>query len=179
MAEPTTIAMGVSAGASILGGLMSASGAKASGESAMQMGMFQAGVAKLNAQIARQNANYVRQQGEVQAQRYGMGARARMGEITAQQGASGLDVGSGSAKLVREGAKIVSDMDMNQIRQNAVKAAYDYDVQAQGYDIEAKGSMLGVSNAQRAAGLNVAASIVGSAGSVADKWLQYKRLGAL
>lgn len=176
MADPTMM-MAAGATSSILGGIVSASGAKASGKAAQQMGMYQAGIAKINADISRQNANYVRQQGEVQAHRYGMGARARMGEIEAGQGASGLDISSGSSKAVRESAKIVSDMDMAQIRQNAAKAAYDFDLQAQSHELESVGSMLGAKTAERAANINAASSIIGSAASVADKWLIYSRLG--
>lgn len=176
MAEPGMM-MALGAGSNILGGLLSAGGAKASGKAAQQMGLYQAGIAKINADIARQNANYVRQQGEAQAQRYGMGARARMGEIEAGQSASGLDVSSGSSKAVRESAKVVSDMDLMQIRQNAAKAAYDYDVQAQSHELESLGSMLGVKTAGKTADINIASSIIGSAASVADKWLMYNRLG--
>lgn len=175
MADPSTIGMIGSVGASIAGGLLSAQGARQQGKAAQQMGMFQAGIASINASIARQNANYIRQQGEVQAQRFGMGARSRMGDIVSAQGASGLDVGSGSSKMVQESAKIVSDMDMAQIRSNAAKAAYDYDIQAQSHDLESIGHMMGVENTKAATRLNVMSSIVGSAASVADKWMSYSR----
>lgn len=175
MADPATIGMIGGAGASIAGGLISAAGARQSGRAAQQMGMFQAGIASINAQIARQNANYIRQQGEVQAQRFGMGARAKMGDIVSAQGASGLDVGSGSAKMVQESYKVVSDMDMAQIRSNAAKAAYDYDIQAQSHDLESIGHLMGVENAKKATSLNVMSSIIGSASSVADKWMAYSR----
>lgn len=174
MAPPMLMAAGT--GASILGGILGAGGAMQTSSAAKQMGMFQAGVAQLNAQIARQNAAYAQFSGDVQAQRYGMGARARMGEITAGQSASGLDIGSGSAKDVRAGAKLVSDMDMAQIRANAAKTAYDYEIQAKTHELEAVGSAMGAGFAGKAGRINAATSIIGGASSVADKWMMYNRL---
>ena len=176
MAPPMIIA-GISAGASIAGGLMQAAGARAAGDASSSMGMFQAAVAQRNAAIARQNAEYADYQGEKQAQTYGMGAAQRMGHIKAGQGASGLDVNSGSAKDVQASQSVVTTMDMNQIRENAAKAAFDYRVQASSFDMEAVGDMFGAQNARTAAGINANASIISSAGSVADKWLAGKNVG--
>lgn len=175
MADPSTLGMIGGIGSSIVGGIMSAQGARQQGKAAQQMGLFQAGIASINAGIARQNANYIRQQGEVQAQRFGMGAKSRMADIVSAQGASGLDVGSGSSKMVQDSFKVVSDMDMAQIRANAAKAAYDYDIQAQSHDLESIGHLMGVENAKAATRINVMSSIVGSASSVADKWMSYSR----
>lgn len=173
MADPMMIA---GTGASILGGVLGASGAMKTGAAAKQMGMYQAGIAKLNADISRQNAAYAQFAGDIQARQYGMGARARMGEILAGQSASGLDVGSGSAKDVRASAKLVSDMDMAQIRANAAKTAYDYEIQAQSHEVEAAGQMMGANVSAQAGRINAMTSILGGASSVADKWLAYNRV---
>jgi hypothetical protein len=175
MANPLLTA--ASMGTSILGGILGASGASAQGSAASQMGMYQAGIAMQNAAIARQNAAYESAQGEQSAAKYGMGARQRMGEIVGAQSASGLDVGSGSNKAVQESQHLVSSMDMAQIRANAAKASFDYQVQAKSFDQQAMLDVMGAQNAKAASRTNAMASIVGSASSVADKWLQASKVG--
>jgi hypothetical protein len=166
-----------SMGLSALGGILGASGASASGASASQLGMYQAGIAMQNAAIARQNAAYASAQGEQEAAKYGMGARQKAGEILTAQSASGLDVGSGSAKAVRDSQHLVSSIDMAQIRANAAKAAYDYNVQAGSFQQEAMLDIMGAKNAKAASKTNALTSIVGAASSVADKWLQASKVG--
>lgn len=177
MAGPATIMAGVGMGSSILGGIMGAQGARAQGSAASQMSMFQMGVAQMNARIARQNAEYADYQGEVKANKYGMEAAQRMGHIKAAQGASGLDVGSGSAKDVQASQGIVTSMDLNQIRANAAKAAYDYRTQAAGFAMEAMGDAFGAANAMRASRINAGTSIISAASSVADHWFQGRQVG--
>jgi hypothetical protein len=139
--------------------------------------MYQAGVAALNSQISQQNANYASQSGELQAAKYGVGARATEGHIVAGEAASGLDVKSGSAKSVQESQHTVSTMDMDTIRMNATKTAYDYEVQANQFKSQAAMDVAGSQNIQKATQLNVASSLVGGAGSVAQKWLQGNQMG--
>jgi hypothetical protein len=166
-----------SMGLSALGGILGASGASAQGSAASQLGMYQAGIAMQNAAIAKQNAAYESAQGEQSAAKYGMGARQRMGEIKTAQSASGLDVGSGSNKAVQESQHLVSNMDMAQIRANAAKASFDYQVQAKSFEQQAQLDIMGANNAKAASRTNALASIVGSASSVADKWLQASKVG--
>jgi hypothetical protein len=155
-------------------------GANASMKSAAansQMGMFQAGIALQNAKIAEQNATYASVEGEQSAAKYGMGAAQRGSEIKAVQSASGLDVNSGSNKQVQDSNQIVSNMDMTQIRANAAKVAFDYKTQAGAYSMQAIGDLMGAKNAAAVGPVNAAASIIGSASSVADKWLTASKLG--
>jgi hypothetical protein len=169
---------GAGLGSSVLGSLFGASSARREGAAAQQMGMYQAGVALLNAKIAQQNADYASVEGEQTAMRYGMGARQRQGEIVAGQSASGLDVTSGSARDVQTSQHTVTQMDMDQIRRNAAKTAYDYRVEAGKFTADAMASVLAGNNAQRASRTRAAASIIGGASSVADKWMQARQLGA-
>jgi hypothetical protein len=176
MADPATMTI-ASMGTSILGGILGASGASAAGSSASQMGMYQAGIAVQNAAIAKQNAAYESAQGEQSAAKYGMGARQRMGEIVTAQSASGLDVGSGSNKAVQDSQHLVSSMDMAQIRANAAKASFDYQVQAKSFEQQAQLDIMGANNAKAASRTNALASIVGGASSVADKWMKASEVG--
>jgi len=64
-------------GTSLAGGLLSAFGAKQTGENQQAMFNYQAQVARINSQIDKQNEEYARNQGEIQATQYGMKARQR------------------------------------------------------------------------------------------------------
>jgi hypothetical protein len=178
MADPVSAGVGaVGIGSSILGSLFGAAGAKQSATAQAGQLTYQAGIANLNAQIAQQNASYAELQGEETAGKYGMAARQTMGHIIANQGASGLDVNSGSAKEVQTAQHTISTIDQNQIRENAAKVAYDYETQAAAAKAQATLDTMGAKNVRAAGDINVASSLVGGAGSVATKWLQASNMG--
>ena len=68
----------------------------------------------------------------------GIAGAAQAGQIKAAQGASGVDVNSGSAKEVQTSQHLVSQMDLNTIREKAAKTAYDFSVQATNYENQAR-----------------------------------------
>ncbi len=167
----------VGLGTSLAGGVLSAFGASKSAQATSQMYSYQAQVANINSQIDTQNADYARQVGEQQANLYGMKAGQQQGQIRASQGASGLDVNSGSNADVQASQKEITQIDLGQIRQNAAKTAYDFDVQSQNDKNQAGLYTAASTNAQTAGNINVLGSIIGSAGSVASKWLQGSSMG--
>lgn len=173
----TSALAGLSIGATIAGGAAQAQGAAFSGQAQQQSYLYQAGVANINQQIAKQNQDYALNAGEQQAEKYGMAGGQRLGSIKASQGSSGLDVNSGSAVAVRAGESKVIHMDLDQIRSNAAKTAYDYDTQATGFENQAKLYRMAGANAKTAASINVESSILGTASSVAGKWLQGSQVG--
>lgn len=174
MAEAMAV---VGIGATIAGGITQAAGAKAAGQAALQQNNYQAGVAEINSKIAKQNADYARNQGEIQATQYGIKSAQRQGAIRAGQGASGVDVNTGTAVDVRESQKKISDMDLAQIRMNASKTAYDFDAQAVGFDNQAQLYKMAGANAVVAANYQATASILGTVSSVASKWTQGSQMG--
>ncbi len=118
------------------GGIVGAAGA-------IQEGQAQAGAARYNAQVdlanasqARQNATIAGQAGEAQAGLESLRGKAQMGDIRATQGASGIDINSGSAKDVQMSASNINRLDAMTIRSNAVKEAYGYQTQALGHEAE-------------------------------------------
>ena len=159
---------------------------------------YQAGVAELNKEIAKSNANYSRDLGEVEASQAGMKAHADLGEMIAHQGASGISVSSGSSAKVRESMVEIGKYTQDVIRSSAAKKAYGYDVEAAQYGAQAdvyrytaEQNEAQATNAMTAAGItekslslqqsamglvdtaktvNIVGSLVGTAGSVADKW---------
>lgn len=165
---------------------------------ASNISKYQAGVADINKEIAKGNAIYSRDVGEVEAGQAGMKAHADMGEMIAQQGASGISVNSGSSARVRESMVEISQYTQSIIRSSAAKKAYGYEVEAMQYGAQADvyrytsqqqeaqaenamtasditKSSLGLqqqamSNVDSAKNINIMGSLVGTAGSVANKW---------
>jgi hypothetical protein len=164
-------------GSSLAGGVLSAFGSMNQGRAQSDMYQYQAGLARMNADIATQNAVYSRQQGELQAGKYGLKAAQQMGQIKTGQAASGLDVNSGSAVEVRKGQETVTHLDMDQIRSNAAKTAYDFDVQSENFRSQASIYDASAENSSRAGMLGALSSIVGTAGSVSSRWLQGRQVG--
>lgn len=168
---------GVGIGASLAGGMFSAFGAERSGAAQQQMYNYQAQVAQINAQIDKQNAEYALNRGEQEAQQYGLRAGQQRGQIIANQGASNIAIGSGSAASVVQSQGLLTRMDLTQIRSNAAKTAYDYDVRATTDTNQATLDVLAGKNAEAAGDINAASSILGTVGSVSSKWLQGKSVG--
>jgi len=182
MADPLTAiaTLGVGAigmGATIACGGLQAKGAMQQGIATLKQNYYQAGVARVNASIAEQNKEWSLNQGELQAQQYGIGAREKMGAIRAGLGASGLDVRTGSAADVQKSQDVLSHTDLATIRSNAAKVAYDYDVQALQYEDQAKLYEMAGTNAASAGQINAQASTVGTVANVASKWMQGSQVG--
>lgn len=174
--DPSSIAtagMGAQAGGGILGAIGSIMG----GQAQASQFKYQAAVARQNAQVAKQNQEYASQQGEIQAQSYGMQAAQRQGQIKVAQGASGLDVNSGSAKQVQNSQKLVTSMDLDQIRSNAAKTAYNFDVQSVNFTNQAQLDTRAAADANTAGEIGAASTLLGSASSVSSKWLQGQQVG--
>lgn len=164
-------AMGtIGLGATLAGGVTSAIGAEKSGAASQQMYNYQAGVAQINSQIDLQNADYARNQGEIQAQQYGMKAGQQAAQIKVTQAASGLDVNSGSAVAVQASQRKITGIDTAQIRSNAAKVAYDYDVKSTMDLNQSTLDVMAGQNAKTAGDISATSSILGSVGSVATKW---------
>jgi hypothetical protein len=166
-------AMGaVGLGATLAGGIMSATGAEKSAAATQQMYNYQAGIAKINSQIDLQNADYTRNQGEIQATQFGLKEAQQEAGIKVAQSASNLDVNSGSSVDVQRSQRTLGQMDLTQIRSNAAKTAYDFDVKSVMDLNQSTLDVMAGQNAKTAGDIQAASSIIGSVGSVATKWQQ-------
>ena len=171
-------AMGiVGIGASLAGGILGAQGAEQSAAATQSMYNYQAGVAKINAQIDQQNREYALNTGEIQATQFGLKAAQQEGHIRSQQSASNLDVNSGSNLDVQTSQKKLDSMDMTQIRSNAAKTAYDFDVKSTMDLNQSTLDVMAGQNAKTAGDIQAMTSIIGSVGSVSSKWMQGNQAG--
>lgn len=168
---------GIGTGATILGGITGAIGKIMGGESSGNMYAYQAGVAGINKQIAKQNADYTRHAGEIDAQRVGMKSRFEQGQTRVVQSGRGLDIGSGSNAEVIDSMDEIGRHDQETVRANAMRKAYGHEVEA--VTQEAKGAMARAagSGARKAGYIESFGSILGTASSVANKWLQASQVG--
>lgn len=157
-------------GSTIAGGILGATGAKQQGDAQQAMYNYKAGVARINADIDRQNATWARDKGDKEALQYGMKAAQQAGQIRASQGASGLDVNSGSNLDVQTSQKAVTKMDTDMIRANAAKIAFDYERQAVMDENQAGLDTMAGSYAKQAGDIKATQSILGTVSTVSSKW---------
>lgn len=171
MTDPGTWAR-AGIGSSIGGSLLGAFGAFQQGSATSQMFKYQSGIAQLNQQIALQNRDYALASGESQALQSGMRSRFQMGRIIANQGASNIDVGSGSSQDVQRSQLEIGQLDQATIRNNAARVAYGYSAEAATAGAQAGAYSAAAKNTMAAVPINVASSLISGAGSVSSKWLQ-------
>lgn len=159
------------------GGITKAIGAFGEGQSQQQMFDYEAGVARLNAQIAYQNAEYAVQTGEHQAMQAGLQGAATSGRIKAAQGATGLDVNTGSTVDVQKSQALINSMNQTTIRSNAAKTAYNYEVQGMGYGAQAQLDTVAGKNAAISGDIGAISSVIGAASSVSSQWQRGAQVG--
>jgi len=168
---------------------------------------YQQAVSLMNRDIAKQNAIWSLRTGDIKAEEAGMQARFELGAAKASQGASGIDINSGSSVHVRESMIEIGAYNQALIRADAAKTAYGHEVEASQAEAQAAvHSMMSdldkmnAINATTAAGITrqalpleqqamglaktagdigVMSSLVSAAGGVSSKWLQGNFSGML
>lgn len=164
---------------SLAGGIFGMMGANAQAQAQANMYNYQAQVAQRNAQIAEQNAQYERQAGEVAAQQAGIKGKQQESMVRAAFGATGIDVNSGTASAVQDSQSLVTQEDEALQRSNAERRAYDYKVQKFQDLSQSNLDTFAASNALESGKIAGISSLIGSFGSVANKWTQFNQLGML
>ncbi len=120
-------ALGLEAGSQLIGGAAK-----------YEAGKENAGIASYNAQIAGQNATFAAQAGEQAAGNESLATRAQAGGAMAQEGASGVDVGSGSFQDTQKSIRQTGELNALTIRSNAARQAYGFQSQVVGENAQAK-----------------------------------------
>lgn len=174
--SPKTIG-GAGVGATAGGGILSAFGALSSGIANKETFDYQASIARLNQQLDKQNADWARETGEQTAGQFGLKAGQEMGHIKTGQAASGLDIRSGSAAEVRSSQSKLNQLDLDVIRSNAAKTAYNFEVQGTMAGAQAGLYDKAGENSLTAGAIGMGSSFLGTAASVSSEWLQGQRVG--
>lgn len=159
MVDPVTLSLGVTAAAGATGAI----GSIFAGGAQSAMYQYQAQIAQMNANIATQNAAFENALGESQAVQEGMKIRAQVSQTRAVQGASGLDVNSGSAASVRSSEIQLGQIDQSLIRFNASRRAYGDEIASIQDTAQSQLDRMGASTAQTAGTIGAFSSILGTA----------------
>lgn len=189
MCEPVTLgvlttaltagATGTAAGAAALGmsGALSAAQALALGAtlgsgvmaagSAYQQGQVQKQVAANNATMAEYAAADAQRRGEEDAQAIQRKAAGLKGTQRALMASRGIDLGVGTAAEIQDQTDFFGETDAATARGNAARDSWAYRAQAQDMRLQGKW-------AARNANMQAFSTLLGSAGSVADKWNVYR-----
>jgi hypothetical protein len=120
----------IALGVGLAGAAVSATGAYEAGQSQKANADYQAQVAANNAKIAQQNVTWTEESGEAKVAAKGMQTAQTAGSIKAAQGASGIDVNTGSAANVRTSVAKLGALDALTIRSNTAREAFGYEVAA-------------------------------------------------
>lgn len=174
--DPSTLAYGSLYGQAA-GGIMSAIGAfmGASAQRASLRG--QAEVAEINAQTAERAAQAAMLAGQHDEQRSMLQTAALKSTQRASMAANGIDLGEGSAARVLTSTDAMGKIDANTIAANAVRQAWGYRTTATNYSNEALTKRAGADSISPV--VSGGASLLSSAGTVAQNWYLLDKAGAL
>jgi hypothetical protein len=163
-----------STAASIGGKIAGAAGESKQADATSAEANYRAQVAANNKIIAEQNARYAVQAGRTNAQAQDFQTRAALGQATAAQGASGIDVASGSPVDVRSSIQQLGRLKTLEEIQKADLEAYGYKQKASDFGAESGLQTYKAQSAQAAKGPALFNTILGGATSLGDKWLRFK-----
>lgn len=160
-------------GATLASSGVGAMGAMQSAGAASANAKYQAQVAQNNAITARQNAEASMMAGQHNAAREAAEGAERMGRIRAIQGASGIDVNSGSFRDVQDSQAIMTRIgEMNQAWRGEVQAT-NFRNQSNSYLAEAMLKQSEATYAQQAGGINAFTTLLGGASNAFKMHFQF------
>jgi hypothetical protein len=114
----------------IAGGVVKGAGAIQQAKATDAADKYNSAVARENAQLATQNADWTAAEGEQQTGLAGLEGQQKSGQIKSAQAANGVDVNSGSALGVQQSQSEMNMLNQMNIRSNAARTAYGYQVQS-------------------------------------------------
>lgn len=147
------------------------------GQAAAQAAQYNSNIAAQNAAIQKQNAVIAGQAGAQQATMQGMKTRAQVGATQANQGASSITVNKGSAADTVTSERELGLLDAIQVRNNATKHAYGYEVQSANDMAESKLKSFESSTDKTMSYLNAAGTLLGGASKAYGQYDAWKRAG--
>jgi glucan-binding YG repeat protein len=153
----------------------SAVGSMQQGRQQKKAAQAQAQVAANNAAIAEQNAKDAIVAGQQQEQQNRMEHNQRIGAMRAGAGASGIDVGAGSALDAVGDAAMMKEYDTLSIRDQAARQANNSYQQAADFTTQGNMATVAGKNAQSNGMWGAAGSLMSGAGQVAGSWYKMKQ----
>lgn len=174
--DPATVAM-IGMGVQAVGTVTSMAGAAQNAQATAQASLYSAQVARNNQMIAEQNAQYATAKGEQGAEVRQLQGGQMRGTARAMMGASGVKIDGGidlSPVRVQGDIAMITELDTQTIRNNALREAYGHRVQGMGFGAAAGLDTMKADSALRAGGTNVLTSLISGASGIADKWSKFR-----
>lgn len=131
---------------------------------------FQKFTAETNARLAEKAAQSVLLQGQAEANRIQLKGAQVKGAQRASLAANGVDLGEGSAARVQANTEMITQMDVDTVQDNALRAAWGYRVQGGNYQSQA--AFAGASAPSMGGALS--SSLLSGATQVASNWYKSK-----
>lgn len=166
-----------SLGLTALSGGIGAIGAIQQGKAAKSAADYNAAVAQANADQAKSNSQIASEAGMAREGMSEQKTRAAVGQLEANQAASGVDINKGSALDVRSSADELGQLDAITVRGNATKEAYGYQIQSINDKDQAELDRSEGRADESAGYLNAGSTLLGAAGQGFSNYKAYKLQG--
>ncbi len=160
-----------------VGAVVSTVGALSAGQAASSNASYQAQVARNNAITASQNSEYAIQAGQAKATDTSLTDRAQLGAVKAAEGASGIDVDTGSPADVQQTQREVGTLNTERTIDAAALQAYGYRTQATNFTAEAGLQEQESAQARTAADYSAFGSLLGGASSTGMNYAKLNNAG--
>ncbi|MFC7452043.1 hypothetical protein ACFQPI_03030 [Insolitispirillum peregrinum] len=158
------------------GTVVSAAGSIKQGNEQAKQARYQAAVAENNAAIADQNARDAVTAGKAEEQRQRVANSQKLGEMRAQMGASGVDVGMGSALDASADQVMIGEVDGLNTRDGWLRNQNNYLQQANDFRNESAMYGAAAKNAKSNGTWGAAASLLSGMGQVGSSWYDMTRV---
>lgn len=162
--------MGVITGIALAGLALSAYGQVKGGQAAKSAGASQAQQHEFNARVADLQAEDATARGRDEESRFRASVRGLIGSQRTGFAGQGVDVGSGSAADVQGDAAYLGELDALQIRSNAQREAWGFQVEAQDRRMAAKVARKGGQAAATAGRVGAASTVLSGSSMLLQRY---------
>jgi hypothetical protein len=152
--------------ATIATGVAAVQGARLEGQAQVSAARYQQQVALNNATVATNNAERTRFETQVANQQQDQEAKADIGQLLSQGGASGLTLGVGSMGLRRKSAEQLASRDRAYTNYAGATKAAGFDQQSADFTASAAASKREAGFAKAGAKINIASSLISGASKI-------------
>jgi len=161
---------GAGAGTSAVGSYYGAKSERSNLEFESDMASINAGISEISAQQALSRGKTAQESHLLSTARFKSSQKAALA-------ASGVDIGVGSAAEMLTSTDVLSEIDLNILKENAMREAFGYRSEGVNYKTQAimsKASAKGISPST-----SFGTSLLSSAGSIASSWYMLDKAGVL
>jgi hypothetical protein len=164
--------MAVSTASTVIGAGAQAYGAFKQADAAKEAATFNARAYDTNRAYAEEQANDAIARGTEDVRRARLATRMLLGAQRARMAANNVRLDDGTPQQVQMDTRMLGELDVMTIRENARREAAGYRNQGSQYGVQA--ALTRASADSVSPFLSVAPTVLSTAGTVADKWLRFR-----